>query len=72
MLRRRLLLGQTHQRWWGVTFRNPVANALVGTPLNQALEPTQLFESAVELANFFLLMWLLKRKSSTARSSARI
>jgi phosphatidylglycerol---prolipoprotein diacylglyceryl transferase len=34
----------------------------VGTPLNEALEPTQLFESAVELANFFLLMWMLKRK----------
>jgi phosphatidylglycerol:prolipoprotein diacylglycerol transferase len=27
-----------------------------------ALEPTQLFESAVELANFFLLTWMLKRK----------
>ena len=26
------------------------------------LEPTQLFESAVELANFFILMWLLKRR----------
>jgi phosphatidylglycerol:prolipoprotein diacylglycerol transferase len=35
---------------------------LVGTPLNEALEPTQLFEFAVELANFFLLMWMLKRK----------
>jgi Prolipoprotein diacylglyceryltransferase len=27
------------------------------------LEPTQLFESAVELANFFFLMWLLKRRT---------
>ena len=27
-----------------------------------ALEPTQLFEAAVELANFFILMWLFKRK----------
>src|SRR5262249_20737138 len=26
------------------------------------LEPTQLFEAAVELANFFLLTWMLKRK----------
>jgi phosphatidylglycerol:prolipoprotein diacylglycerol transferase len=39
-----------------------VAQQLVGTPLNEALEPTQLFEFAVELANFFLLMWMLKRK----------
>jgi phosphatidylglycerol:prolipoprotein diacylglycerol transferase len=34
----------------------------VGTPLGVPLEPTQLFESAVELANFFILMWMLKRK----------
>jgi len=54
--------GKPTSGWWGVTFTNPVANQLVGTPLNEALEPTQLFESAVELANFFLLMWMLKRK----------
>jgi len=46
----------------GVTFHNPLANAWVGTPLGIPLEPTQLFESAVELANFFLLTWLLRRK----------
>jgi phosphatidylglycerol:prolipoprotein diacylglycerol transferase len=39
-----------------------VAHDLVGTPLGVALEPTQLFESAVELANFLLLMWMLRRK----------
>ena len=54
--------GKPTHAWWGVTFTNPVAHDLVGTPLNEALEPTQLFESAVELANFFLLMWMLKRK----------
>ena len=54
--------GKPTHAWWGVTFRNPVANQLVGTPLNEALEPTQLFEFAVELTNFFLLMWMLKRK----------
>jgi phosphatidylglycerol---prolipoprotein diacylglyceryl transferase len=48
--------------WWGVTFTNPLAAELVGTPLNQKLEPTQLFESAVELVNFFILMWMLKRR----------
>jgi phosphatidylglycerol:prolipoprotein diacylglycerol transferase len=45
-----------------VTFTNPIAQAWVGTPLGVPLEPTQLFESAVELANFFILMWLLKHK----------
>ena len=54
--------GKPTNAWWGVTFTNPVANQLVGTPLNEALEPTQLFEFAVELANFFLLTWMLKRK----------
>ncbi len=54
--------GKPTQSLWGVTFHNPLANAWVGTPLGISLEPTQLFESAVELANFFILMWLLKRK----------
>jgi len=54
--------GKPTQALWGVTFTNPLARAWVGTPLNQALQPTQLFESAVELANFFILTWMLKRK----------
>jgi phosphatidylglycerol---prolipoprotein diacylglyceryl transferase len=54
--------GKPTNHFWGVTFTNPVAHALVGTPLNEALEPTQLFESAVELANFFVLMWMFERK----------
>jgi len=55
--------GKETHAFWGVTFTNPLANLRVGTPLNVPLEPTQLFESAVELANFFILMWLLKRRS---------
>ena len=54
--------GKPTHHFWGVTFTNPVAHAIVGTPLNEALEPTQLFESAVELANFFILTWMFKRK----------
>lgn len=54
--------GKPTTHWWGVTFTNPLAYELVGTPLNQKLQPTQLFEAAVELANFFILMWMLKRK----------
>lgn len=53
--------GKPTQHWWGVTFTNPLA-ALVETPLNQPLQPTQLFESAAELAIFFILMWMFKRK----------
>ena len=54
--------GKETHHWWGVVFRNPLAASITGTPLNKPLEPTQLFESAVELANFFFLMWLLKRR----------
>jgi len=54
--------GKETHAFWGVTFKNPIANAYVGTPLNVPLEPTQLIESAVELANFVFLMWLFRRK----------
>ena len=54
--------GKPTDHFWGVTFTNPVAKAVVGTPLGHALEPTQLFESAVELTNFFILTWMFKRK----------
>lgn len=54
--------GKPTTHFWGVTFRNPVANFYSQTPLGVSLEPTQLFECAVELANFFFLMWLFKRK----------
>jgi phosphatidylglycerol:prolipoprotein diacylglycerol transferase len=55
--------GKPTAHFWGVVFRNPLAAAWVGTPLNVPLEPTQLFESAVELVNFFILYWLIKRKT---------
>ncbi len=54
--------GKETHHFWGVTFTNPIANLNSNTPLNVPLEPTQLFESAVELANFFILMWLFRRK----------
>jgi phosphatidylglycerol:prolipoprotein diacylglycerol transferase len=54
--------GKPTHHFWGVTFTNPLANQLVGTPLGEALEPTQLFESAVELGIFLLLTWMFKRK----------
>ena len=47
---------------WGVTFTNPMAAEWVGTPLGVPLHPTQIYEFLVELANFFFLWWLLKRK----------
>ena len=54
--------GKPTTHFWGVTFTNPLAAQYVGTPLGQALEPTQLFESAVELIIFAMLTWMLSRK----------
>ena len=54
--------GKETHHFWGVTFTSAFANLNAGTPLNIPLEPTQLFEAAVELANFLFLMWLLKRR----------
>ena len=56
------MLALTVTEFGGVTFRNPLAHSITGTPLNVALEPTQLFESAVQFANFVFLMWLLKHR----------
>ena len=54
--------GKPTDHFWGVTFTNPLANAVSGTPLNVRIEPTQLIEAAAEFFNFLILMWLLKRK----------
>jgi len=54
--------GKPTSHWWGGTFHSETAHRISDTPLNVPLQPTQLFESAVELANFFLLMWMFKRK----------
>ena len=42
--------------WWAVTFTDPVASDVVGTPLNVALYPTQIFESISGLAIFVFLL----------------
>ncbi|HYG98646.1 MAG TPA: prolipoprotein diacylglyceryl transferase [Terriglobales bacterium] len=47
---------------WGATFTNPLAHAISGTPLGIPLHPTQLYETAVELTNFFILTWLIRHK----------
>lgn len=47
---------------WGVTFTNPTAAQLAGTPLGVHLHPTQLYEASLEFLNFLFLMWLGKRQ----------
>lgn len=47
---------------WGVTFTNPLAQQLVGVPLDIKLHPTQLYESAAEFAIFGILYWRIQRR----------
>ncbi len=42
---------------WAVTFKNAQAHDLTGVPLNIALHPAQLYESATEALLFGFLYW---------------
>src|SRR5437762_2448954 len=41
---------------WAITFRDPFAEANVGTPLNKPLHPTQLYEAGAELLILAVLL----------------
>ncbi len=47
---------------WAVTFRDLYAQRSVGTPLDVALHPTQLYESLATMLILALLLWLAPRK----------
>jgi phosphatidylglycerol:prolipoprotein diacylglycerol transferase len=47
---------------WGVTFTDIYASRNVGVPIDQALHPTQLYESVAALGLFFALLWLARHK----------
>jgi len=48
--------GRPTTKPWGITFTDPYAASYVGTPLNQPLHPTQLYEAGAEL---LILIFLL-------------
>ena len=52
---------------WGVTFSDPYARELVGTPLGIPLHPTQLYESAAEFLIFVFLVFLGRRQRFTGQ-----
>jgi phosphatidylglycerol:prolipoprotein diacylglycerol transferase len=53
---------------WGITFTDPFAAANVGTPLNQSLHPTQLYEAGAE---FLILVLLLSTERFGRRFAGR-
>ncbi len=46
---------------WGITFTDPFTGSYVGTPLGEALHPTQIYEALAETAILFFLLWLERR-----------
>jgi len=50
------------KRTWGVTFTNPRAHELFGTPLNVPLHPTQLYEAGAEALIFIVLYRQFQRR----------
>jgi phosphatidylglycerol---prolipoprotein diacylglyceryl transferase len=55
--------GKPTEAFWGMTFSDSLAHQWAGTPLGVPLVPTQLLESLAEFAIFFLLSWILRRRS---------
>jgi phosphatidylglycerol:prolipoprotein diacylglycerol transferase len=53
---------------WAITFTDPIAAANVGTPLNVALHPTQLYEAGAEL---LILIFLLATEQRGRRFEGR-
>jgi phosphatidylglycerol:prolipoprotein diacylglycerol transferase len=46
---------------WGITFTSPIAADNAGTPLNEALHPTQLYDAGAELLILVILLALERR-----------
>jgi len=54
--------GKPTQAPWGVTFTDVYAARQVGTPMDVAVHPSQLYESAAAFLLFLFLVWLAPRK----------
>ncbi len=52
---------------WGVTYRSVVAYLWYRVPLGVRLHPVQIYDAAVSLAIFALLMWMLRRGLTEAQ-----
>ncbi|WP_353070515.1 prolipoprotein diacylglyceryl transferase (plasmid) [Tunturibacter empetritectus] len=54
--------GKPTQYRWGITFSNPLAKQLSGTPLGIPLVPTQIIDALVQTFTFFLLLHLTSNR----------
>jgi phosphatidylglycerol:prolipoprotein diacylglycerol transferase len=54
--------GRPTDGWWGITFTDPLAERLNGTPLGVALHPTQILQAIEGFVFFGFLLWLFHRR----------
>lgn len=54
--------GKPTEAFWGVTFKDSLAQQWAGTPLGVTLIPTQLLEAGFEFASFVFLMWQFQKR----------
>lgn len=54
--------GKPTDLWWGITFTDPLARKLNGTPLHQALHPTQILQFLSALFIFFVLLYFHRHR----------
>jgi phosphatidylglycerol---prolipoprotein diacylglyceryl transferase len=47
---------------WAITFTNPQAHELSGTPLDVPLHPTEIYDALLNIGLYLLLAWLFRRK----------
>jgi phosphatidylglycerol:prolipoprotein diacylglycerol transferase len=47
---------------WAITFTNPQAQELSGTPLGHPLHPTEIYDALLNLVLYVFLAWLFRRK----------
>jgi phosphatidylglycerol:prolipoprotein diacylglycerol transferase len=47
---------------WAITFTNPQAREISGTPLNVPLHPTQIYDGLLNIVLYLFLAWLFRRK----------
>ena len=54
--------GKPTDLWWGITFTNPDAERISGTPLHVALHPTQVLQAIDGLVIAGILLWAFHRR----------
>ena len=55
--------GKPTDGWWGITFTDPAAHRISGTPLDVPLHPTQILQALDGFMVCGILVWLFYRRT---------